>query len=156
MFPTPPKCLNHRLLNSGLNINKAQSRGGAAVLVVNDNPSDAVVLAQSLRDLGVAGDIVHFPEIGEADRFLGQKVPSVTFIDLQMNSGDPLKALEDWKQRYGKNMLFVVVTDETRGDALQHAYARGADSFLAKPLAPKDLENLVGFYRDFFQPIAKD
>lgn len=123
-----------------------------AVLVVDENRAEADLLAESLRKRGIVADIVSFVALEDVYEFLKEAKgePRVTFLDLQVSSGEPLKALKDWKERFGSQSLFVVLTDDARGSALQQAYASGADSFLVKPLAEKDLDHLMTFYRQFF------
>lgn len=123
-----------------------------AVLVVDENRAQADLLAENLRKRGIVAEIVSFEALDDVYEFLKntKEEPRVTFLDLQVSMGEPLKALKDWKEKFGAKSLFVVLTDDARGSALQQAYASGADSFLVKPLAEKDLDHLMAFYRQFF------
>lgn len=113
----------------------------AEILVVEDNPGDAVLLREAFSDLG-SGVRLSFARDGlEALHYLRREegfsrtaIPDLIVLDLKMPGMDGLTFLR--VRRYDpelKDLAVVVLTGSDAPDDREAARALGARSFFTKP-----------------------
>lgn len=112
------------------------------MLVVDDVEDNRELLATVLRDEGfvvtTAADGVEALEVAARER------PSVILMDLAMPRMDGFDAIERLRSEEHGRAAFIIVVSAF-DDRRSHARARdlGADAFLVKPYAPRDVVALV-------------
>ncbi|HZS12506.1 MAG TPA: sigma-54 dependent transcriptional regulator [Nitrospirales bacterium] len=111
-----------------------------AVLVVDDEPSMRVALAESLRRNGYG--VVQASDGQEALTRLSQTKPWVVLTDLRMPRLGGLEMLQEIKKRSPHTAVVVMTaygTVESAVEAMKH----GATDFLLKPFAAEALERVL-------------
>ena len=123
------------------------------ILIVEDDPNDAVLLQDTLRVFGAVNPVQHVHSAHEAIAYLEgdfpysdrvkYPMPKIILLDLKMPGMDGFDFLK-WLQASGKSDEFSVfaVTALHDLESIRRAYSLGAKSFVPKPCAPADLENL--------------
>jgi CheY-like chemotaxis protein len=125
------------------------------VLLVEDNPNDALLAIRSLKENKLANEIVHLKDGQEAIDYLlqqgsytGKKVflPKVILLDLKLpkvNGLEVLKALRAHPET--KLVPIVILTSSQVESDLIESYKLGANSYIVKPV---DFENFSKSIRE--------
>jgi DNA-binding NtrC family response regulator len=100
------------------------------VLVIEDEPADAVLLVRALKQDGFDFDWFRVATEGE---FLSQLqyAPDIILSDFDLPGFDVFRALELLQQR-GLDIPFIVVTGRPAGDVAVDFMNRGVSDFLLK------------------------
>jgi len=133
-----------------------------AILMVEDNEEDAIMVREALRNAGVKnsihtvtdGDLAIAYLKGEGafadrDKF---PVPSILLLDLKMPRVSGFQVME-WlraQERFRK-LLIVVLSGYNELREVQQAYRLGAHSFLIKPCTAQDIENLMRWFAEHWE-----
>lgn len=136
------------------------------ILLAEDSPDDEVLFLRVLRQAGVSNPVVVVRDGDETlaylkgngafanrDRF---PLPCALFLDLRMrrmDGWDVLKWMRD--QDHLNGMLIVVLTGFHEPTSITEAYRLGAHSFLIKPFEPRDVKNLVQYFRNSLMKTIK-
>lgn len=134
--------------------------------MAEDSPDDEVLFLRVLRQAGVSNPVVVVRDGDEALAYLkGQgdfanrerfPLPCALFLDLRMrrmDGWDVLKWMRDQDDLSG--MLIVVLTRFNDPTSITEAYRLGAHSFLIKPFEPRDVKNLVQYFRSSLMKTIK-
>ena len=125
------------------------------ILLVEDNPNDALLAIRSLKDSKLANAIVHLKDGQEAIDYLlrqgpfsGRKglLPKVILLDLKLpkvNGLEVLKVLRSNKET--KIVPIVILTSSQVESDLIESYQLGANSYIVKPV---DFENFSKSIRE--------
>lgn len=125
------------------------------VLLVEDNPNDALLAIRSLKDGKLANEIVHLKDGQEAmdylfrqEKYSGRKglQPKVILLDLKLpkvNGLELLKALRSNPET--KLVPIVILTSSQMESDLIESYKLGANSYIVKPV---DFENFSKSIRE--------
>jgi two-component system sensor histidine kinase/response regulator len=120
---------------------------GRRVLVVDDNEAAALVLSDTLVELGFDVDIVHsgedaLLELKQADA--DSKPYDFVMMDWQMPDMDGLETVRAIQQQHIKTAPFVLmVTAHRRLELIKGAEELGIDHVLAKPVSGSNLVNTM-------------
>ena len=132
----------------------ARSGKDPAILLVDDNPHDVVLLRLAFRRVGIIDPIKLVKDGVEAVRYLkGEGIyadrtayPTATLmlLDLKMPKTSGFDVLR-WvrAQPSLKQLSVVVMTGSTDNEDAQRAYQLGADSYLVKPTRFSDLVKIT-------------
>jgi CheY-like chemotaxis protein len=124
------------------------------ILLVEDNEDDVFLMKRALKLAGVANPMVVVTDGEQAIDYLAGEgkytdrqtfpMPAVVFLDLKLplRSGHEVLA---WirGQKSLESLVVVVLTSSDEPSDLRRAYSLGANSYLVKPLTPKQLSNLA-------------
>jgi CheY-like chemotaxis protein len=124
------------------------------ILLVEDNEDDVFLMKRALKLAGVANPVQVVTDGEQATAYLGgagvysdrmaYPMPAVVFLDLKLpfRSGHEVLA---WirSQKALESLVVVVLTSSDEPSDLRRAYSLGANSYLVKPLTPKQLTNLA-------------
>jgi CheY-like chemotaxis protein len=112
-----------------------------SVLLVEDDVAHAEITRRNLQDLGPRlGALVHVSDGQAALDHLSEaqqerSLPDLILLDLRLPRLDGLEVLAYVKHdRALKHIPVIVLTTSSADGDLQAAYARGANSYLVKPL----------------------
>ena len=100
------------------------------ILIVDDEPQVAEVLARSLAREGHSAKIAHSGE--EALQVLGNSEPDALFLDVSMPGMNGLDVLNQVK-RLRPSLPVVVITGHATEDELEAVRKLGAVDVIAKP-----------------------
>jgi CheY-like chemotaxis protein len=131
------------------------------ILLVEDFQDDAILFKLALNQAGAVNPITTLTTSEEAVSYLQgdppyndrslHPLPTVICIDLKLNGRDGLHLL-GWlniSPRFN-DTLVIVLSGYHELKEVRAAYAMGADSFLSKPIHPKDVENLIRAYPHYW------
>jgi CheY-like chemotaxis protein len=126
------------------------------ILVVEDNEDDVFLMKRMLKSSGVSLPVVAVENGQLALDYLSSDAhpqPAVVFLDLKLPllSGHEVLA---WirQQPHLEGLAVVVVTSSDEPSDVRRAYSLGANSYLVKPLTPRQL---LGLAKAFNWPWVK-
>lgn len=116
----------------------------AIVLLVEDNPDDALLAQTALEDTGVIGSVIHSPDGADALDYLfcdgvhrGREntMPDLVLLDLKLPKLGGLGVLEKIRadERTALLPVIVLTTSAEPGD-ISNSYRLGANSYIRKPV----------------------
>ena len=131
------------------------------ILVVEDDPNDALFLKMALEAAGVQNPIVEAKDGKHAQEYLSrtgrysgraqQPAPYVTFLDLKLPhlmGLELLKWIRDQPQLDG--MIVIVLTSSANPKDVDEAYRLGANAYVVKPSGFERLCVLARSVKDFW------
>ncbi len=130
------------------------------VVLIEDNPYDAMLALRALKGNNLANNIVHLEDGALAlDYFFGTGAyegrdlssrPKVVFLDLKMPKVNGLEVLERLKSDESTRSIPVIVLTSSNEDPdIQRCAALGANSYVVKPVEFENFSKVVkdlGFY----------
>lgn len=125
------------------------------ILLVEDDPNDAELTLQALREHNVESKIVHVMDGDAALDFIftsalsedwkGASVPKVILLDLKLKKVSGLEVLRELKSERRTRTLPVVVLTSGRNEAQKlESYELGAHSYVVKPTDSRKYTQLIG------------
>jgi CheY-like chemotaxis protein len=129
--------------------------GLPVILLVEDNPDDVLLVRRAVKKAALA---VWMPVVSDGDEAVAyldgaghfadrqrHPLPSLILLDLKLPKRPGLEVLRWIRERPGlASTPVVVLTSSTEDEDIQKAYARGANSYLQKPVAFNALVQLLG------------
>jgi CheY-like chemotaxis protein len=132
------------------------------VLLVEDEPSDVRLLQRAFAKLGIDLKLLRLSSGDDAVAYLAgdypyenraaYPIPSVMLLDLKLPGRSGFEVLQ-WvrAQEPPINRLpIVVLTSSNRPNDIKRAYESGANSYLVKPDAPAQIEELVSRFHSYW------
>jgi CheY-like chemotaxis protein len=130
------------------------------ILLVEDNPDDAVLTIRALKKHNLANNLVHLSDGQEAldfifgkDKFSEREIedqPKIIMLDLKMPKIDGLQVLRAIREdERTKSIPVVIMTSSKEDKDIEECYKLGVNSYLVKPVAFDDFSKAVvelGFY----------
>jgi len=130
------------------------------ILLVEDNPDDAVLTVRALKKHNLANNLVHLTDGQEAldfifgkDKFSEREIedqPKIIMLDLKMPKIDGLQVLRAIREdERTKSIPVVIMTSSKEDKDIEECYKLGVNSYLVKPVAFDDFSKAVvelGFY----------
>ncbi len=106
-----------------------------SILIVDDEPAVADVLAFALRKGGFGVQIVG--TLALARRELLARPPALVVLDLGLPDGDGLELCRELRERSGLPVLVLTCRDEEVDRVL--GLEQGADDYVVKPFSPREV-----------------
>ena len=133
------------------------------ILLVEDNPGDARLAVEALKESKINNNLYHVKDGVEALDFLRQRgdyagvpVPDLILLDLNLPRKDGREVLEEIKEDDELKLVPVVVltTSEAERD-LVRSYDLHANAYVVKPLDLDRFIEVVQAIEDFWFAIVK-
>ena len=127
-----------------------------AILLVEDNPDDELLMLRALAKNDVAGEVVVARDGVEALDYLfssgrpDDAMPRLILLDLKlpgMSGFDVLQAVRSHASEHVRRTPVVVLTTSRAPADVRRAYELCANSFLRKPLELPEFIDLIGAVR---------
>jgi CheY-like chemotaxis protein len=132
-----------------------------AVLLVEDQADDVELLKRALRKAAVSCPV---QVVGDGDTALeylegngryadrnAYPYPTLVLLDLKLPRRSGFEVLEHVRAHPAlKNTIIVVLTSSREAEDIGRAYARGANSYLVKPIKPGHMEHLVNRVKEYW------
>jgi CheY-like chemotaxis protein len=117
---------------------------GHAILLVDDNEDDAVILQRAFQKAAVPNPVQIVPDVQTAMAYLDGKgvyknrqryfLPIMILLDLGLPGKNGVELLRWLRQHPSLHRTTVhVLTGSTRGDDVEKAFDAGANAYLVKP-----------------------
>lgn len=138
--------LNQALVNFEVS-DSSSTKNRAALLLIEDDPQYAILLAEALVDLY---DVTLAKTCAEAKAALEKSTPSLLVSDVNLPDGSGIDLLTSWKESNPSeetNLIFFSGQESTQ-DRLD-AYAAGAIDFIRKPFSVAELIAKLGRVENF-------
>jgi two-component system, response regulator len=133
------------------------------VMLVEDNPDDAVLIERALRRAGITNPIFQAKDGLDAFHYLfatgryedreSIEMPAVVVIDLNLPNMDGLELLRRMRADYRTKLVPIVIfTGSNDEQNLINGYSMGANSYVRKPTDSDQfariVERLVGYWTE--------
>ncbi|MDA8164832.1 MAG: response regulator [Desulfobacteraceae bacterium] len=133
------------------------------LLLIEDNPADARITMEAIKEAGIAGEITLLRHGDEAEAFLhrrGQYAaaerPDLILLDLNLPGKGGREILAAIKQDPSLGSIPVIVLSTSQAEQdVRDSYAVHANCYLVKPLSYQRLLDLVLKIGDFWLGTVK-
>lgn len=119
---------------------------GTQILVVDDNPTNRLVISTMLRKLGFATTLTENGELG-AQAALQAPRPEMIFMDIQMpvmDGFDSTRCIREAEQSQGlKRVPIVALTADVFEQTRRRCQEADMDDFLTKPVDLQELQKIL-------------
>jgi CheY-like chemotaxis protein len=126
---------------------------GQTILVVEDSPTDVLLIKRAFARVGIPNPIVTVPDGQQAIEYFSaaarsdgdrSAIPALLLLDLKLPRQSGLDVLA-WIKRQPmlKRLPVVILTSSAESVDVERAYDLGANSYLVKPVAFDDLERML-------------
>ena len=124
------------------------------ILLVEDNPTDAELTIEALREAKLVNHLVWVKDGAEALDFIFRKgayagrpansFPSVILLDLRLPKVDGLEVLQRLKaDEETRKIPVVVLTSSNEDRDILRSYEQGVNSFVSKPVGFEEFARVV-------------
>jgi two-component system, chemotaxis family, response regulator Rcp1 len=128
------------------------------ILIVEDNPADARLVREVMRDSKVLNEIQWVPDGVEAIAFLRRQGkyssaprPNLIFLDLNMPRKDGREVLREIKADEGlRRIPIVVMTSSQAEEDIARAYDQHANCYVRKPIDFQQFHEVVKSLETFW------
>jgi CheY-like chemotaxis protein len=139
--------------------------GRCEIVIVEDNPNDAELIARVFRKHDLAGTFVLLKDGAEALDFLfanrgiahnAALAPKVILLDLKLPKVDGMEVLRRIKSdERTRSIPVVVLTSSSEHCDLTEAYRLGANSYVAKPVRFEEFSKAVADLGEYWLVLNK-
>lgn len=129
------------------------------VLLVEDEPSDAMLIMRAFDRAQFAGSIEHVLNARAGLDWLRRRIglgdpselPGLVLLDLKLPGMSGLEFLEEMRSMHELRQVPVVVLASAHdADTINRAYEQGANSFLVKTPDPDEVNRLIQFVQQYW------
>jgi len=133
------------------------------ILLIEDNPGDARLAEEALKDSKVSNELYHVEDGVQAMQFLRQQagygdvpLPDLVLLDLNLPKKDGREVLAEIKEDPKLRLIPVVVmtTSEAERDLIK-SYDLGANAYIIKPINLDCFIEVVRVIENFWFSIVK-
>ncbi len=129
------------------------------LLLVEDDPADAVLIQRSIQKVGIPAQVVHLKDGDEAVAYLsaesskpGASLPWLILMDLKLPRRSGLEVLQ-WirQQNSGLSSVPVIMLSSSHHTVdIQRAYQYGVNSYLVKPETSNALLSMMTVLKTYW------
>lgn len=131
------------------------------VLVVEDNPSDAFLATELIKETGIPTDITIVEDGEMAISALEKAVegrlglPGLILLDINLPKKNGHEVLKFVQRAHLANTYVAIYTGSSSPDDAQNAMDHGADAYIIKPIGSKEMERTVQKFRQILTDRSK-
>ncbi len=133
------------------------------ILLVEDNPGDARLAAEALKENKVRNNLYHVKDGVEAMDFLHRRgeyasapLPDLILLDLNLPRKDGREVLEEIKEdSLLRSIPVVVLTTSAAERDLVQTYGQHANAYVIKPIGLEQFIEVVRAVEDFWFTVVK-
>lgn len=126
----------------------------ATILLVEDNPDDAELIAHAFKKVGIANPLFLVDDGDKALDYLSSRspfsnrsaypLPGLILLDLKLPRRSGFEVLDDIRSTAAtRRTPVIVLTSSNQQNDIQRAYDLGANSYLVKPVGRNALLAMV-------------
>jgi CheY-like chemotaxis protein len=128
------------------------------ILLVEDNPGDARLTFEALKDGRIVNNIHHVTDGEQAMQFLRKQgpfvdapTPDIVLLDLNLPRKNGREVLQDMKtEETLRGIPVVALTTSSARDDVNACYALGANAYVVKPVEFDRFLDVVRAFEDFW------
>lgn len=131
------------------------------VLPVEDNPADALMAAELIRETGVLAKITAVSD-GEIATSTLEKIvenqvetPDLILLDLNLPKKNGHEVLRFIGRAHLERTFVAIYTGSSSPEDERNAKEHGADAYIIKPIGSKEMERTIEIFRDILTPKSK-
>lgn len=133
------------------------------ILLVEDNPGDARLAVEALKDSKVCNDLYHVEDGVQAVRFLRRQeeyaampLPDLILLDLNLPRRDGREVLQEIKEDPELRLIPVVVLTTSAAERdLVRSYRLHANAYIVKPIGLDEFVEIVHAIEGFWFSVVK-
>jgi CheY-like chemotaxis protein len=158
-FSEPPLVASATGVAGNGGVARAQQAHPRRVLLIEDEPSDAALIARAFDRAQFAGSIEHVLNARAGLDWLRQRIelgdpaelPGLVLLDLKLPGMSGLEFLVEMRTMPQLRQVPVVVLATAHdADTINRAYEQGANSFLVKTPDPDEVNRLIQFVQQYW------
>lgn len=115
--------------------------GGVAVLLVDDNPTDALLMKAVVEAVG-AFEVTTAVDGDAGEALIVSQEWALALVDLVLPGKDGIEVIQAGKRKY-PNLPVIIVTGSSNAALLDAAFRAGADVRISKPIDPDELSKQI-------------
>ena len=133
------------------------------ILLVEDNPGDARLAVEALKDSKIRNNLYHVEDGVEAMRFLHREeryadvpLPDLILLDLNLPRKDGREVLAEIKEDPRLRLIPVVVMTSSEGERdLVRSYGLHANAYVVKPIGLDRFIEVIQGIKEFWLTIVR-
>jgi CheY-like chemotaxis protein len=134
----------------------------AKILLVEDNPADARLTLEALREGGVHSDLYHAPDGVEAMAFLRREGsyaatprPDLILLDLNMPRKGGREVLAELNENPDlRSIPVLILSSSTAEGDIRDAYSLNCNCYIKKPVDLEQFFDIVGTITNFWLTVV--
>ena len=134
----------------------AQNRS-VRVLLVEDNPADALLAAELIKETGIPAKITTVSDGEIAISTLqklgvgGSDFPELILLDINLPKKNGHEVLKFIRDAHLANAYVAIYTGSSSPEDKRNAIEHGADAYIIKPIGPKEMERTIAKFREILR-----
>ena len=130
------------------------------VMMIEDNPGDARLIKEGLKNSTVIKDLIHFADgetaLAELRSLERNEQPELIILDLNLPGMDGREVLKELKTNPAyKHIPVVILTSSNSVSDICTSYQLNANCFVSKPIELDSFMNIINEVERFWINIAK-
>ena len=132
-----------------------------SVLLVEDNPADALLAAELLKETGVRTNITTVSDgelaISTLEKMVGSQsgIPDLIILDINLPKKNGHEVLAFIRRAHLANTFVAIYTGSSSPEDERNAKEHGADAYIIKPIGSKEMERTISKFREILATKAK-
>ncbi len=124
------------------------------VLLVEDNPADALLAAELIRETGVVVNITNVNDgeiaISTLERIVKNQTeaPDLILLDINLPKKNGHEVLRFIKKVHLESTFVAIYTGSSSPEDERNAKEHGADAYIIKPIGSKEMELTIERFRE--------
>jgi CheY-like chemotaxis protein len=124
------------------------------VLLVEDNPADALLAAELINETGIPAKITVVNDGEMAISSLeklgvgGSDFPELILLDINLPKSNGHEVLKFIRDARIANAYVAIYTGSSSPEDERNAVDHGADAYIIKPIGPKEIERTIVKFRE--------
>lgn len=129
------------------------------ILLVEDNPGDALMTLEAFEEARIAVEMVHVDSSPAAIAAIDDEatpLPDLVLLDLNLPGPPGLTVLEHIRgDERTRHVPVIVLTSSSAPEDILSAYRRTANSFITKPVQPEQFLDAVRSFENYWLTIVR-
>jgi CheY-like chemotaxis protein len=128
------------------------------VLLVEDNPADALLAAELIKETGIPAKITTVSDgemaISTIEKWIAGEsdFPQLILLDINLPKKNGHEVLKFIRDAHLANAYVAIYTGSSSPEDERNAAEHGADAYFIKPIGSKEMERTISKFREILSP----